>query len=60
MSNQIKVQLPWLKDNQQIGLGDVIRQVTDYFNIQPGPNCKCEQRRLKLNSWLIFTSPPGD
>lgn len=52
--NKIKgIQLPGFVNDDDVGLGDVIKQVTTAVGIRP---CgECERRAAKLNRWLIFT-----
>ncbi len=50
-----KIQLPWLRPDEQIGLGDAFKNVTNWLGIQAGPNCGCETRRLAWNQIITFT-----
>lgn len=46
-----RVSLPGIKKN--IGLGDVIKRVTNAVNITPCSGC--EQRATALNGWVTFS-----
>ena len=48
-----RVRLPGFIDDQEIGLGDVIKRSTSYLGIQPCGGCG--RRAAALNRWLIFT-----
>ena len=47
-----RVPLPGFITEEEVGLGDVIKRVTQTFGIKPCGNC--EQRAAKLNRWLVF------
>lgn len=48
-----KVRLPGFMPENEIGLGDVIKQATSAFGIK---TCNsCEERANKLNKWFLFT-----
>jgi hypothetical protein len=48
-----RLRLPGFIADDDIGLGDVIKQVTSYFGI---PACgKCDQRAAALNRWMAFS-----
>jgi hypothetical protein len=47
------VRLPGFIGDDDIGLGDVIKRATSYFGIQACGGC--EQRRVVLNRWMVFT-----
>ncbi|MDN5836173.1 MAG: hypothetical protein L0H12_02345 [Nitrosospira sp.] len=47
-----RVHLPRFISDEEIGLGDAIKQTTSYFGI---PACGgCERRAARLNRWLVF------
>ncbi|TDH18473.1 hypothetical protein EXU57_23005 [Segetibacter sp. 3557_3] len=48
-----KVRLPGFQNENEIGLGDVIKRVTSTMGIKPCGGC--EQRASILNSWFVFT-----
>jgi hypothetical protein len=48
-----RVRLPGFVVDEEIGLGDVIKQVTSYFGIRPCGGC--ERRASALNRWISFT-----
>jgi hypothetical protein len=48
-----KVRLPGFIGDEEIGLGDVIKQTASYFGIKPCGGC--EQRRTALNRRFVFT-----
>lgn len=48
-----KVRLPGFMLENEIGLGDVLKQATSTFGIK---TCNsCEERANKLNGWFVFT-----
>jgi hypothetical protein len=47
------IQLPGFVNDDDIGLGDVVKQVTSAFGIRPCGDC--ERRAARLNRWLVFT-----
>jgi hypothetical protein len=48
------VRLPGFIGDEDIGLGDVIKHASSYIGIQ---NCGgCNQRRIALNRWMVFTN----
>ena len=49
-----RVRLPGFLLDEDRGLGDVVKSVTQAFGIQPCGGC--ERRRQALNQWLTFTS----
>ena len=49
-----RVRLPKFITDEEIGLGDVIKQATSYFGIQPCGGCG--RRADALNRWLVFTN----
>ncbi len=49
-----QVRLPGFIGDEKIGLGDVIKRTTSYFGIQACGGC--EQRRVVLNRWMVFTN----
>jgi hypothetical protein len=48
------VRLPGFIGDEDIGLGDVFKRATSYFGIQACGGC--EQRRIALNRWMVFTN----
>jgi hypothetical protein len=47
------IRLPGFVNDDDVGLGDVIKEVTGAFGIR---SCgDCERRAARLNRWLIFT-----
>lgn len=48
-----QVRLPGFVSDEEVGLGDVIKRTTSYFGIQTCGGC--EQRRVALNRWMVFT-----
>jgi hypothetical protein len=51
------VRLPGFINEQEIGLGDIIRRVTYALSIEPCTGC--EKRAAMLNSWLAFYPKSG-
>lgn len=49
-----QVRLPGFIDDEEIGLGDVIKRATSYLGIRPCGGC--ERRAAALNHWLVFTN----
>lgn len=47
-----RVSLPGFINDEDIGLGSVIKRVTSTFGIRPCGGC--EQRAKALNQWLVF------
>ena len=48
-----QVRLPGFVSDEEIGLGDAIKRATSYIGIQACGGC--EQRRVALNHWIVFT-----
>jgi hypothetical protein len=48
-----RVRLPGFITNEDIGLGDAIKQVTSYVGMEPCGGCK--QRAAILNRWMVFS-----
>jgi hypothetical protein len=48
-----RVRLPGFVSDQDIGLGDAVKQVTYAFGIRPCGGC--ERRAAALNRWFVFT-----
>jgi hypothetical protein len=48
-----RVRLPGFITDEDIGLGDMIKRATSYFNVRPCGGC--EQRAASLNRWAVFT-----
>lgn len=51
-----RVGLPGFISDEEIGLGDVIKQATSYIGIKPCGGC--QKRAAALNRWLVFTNRP--
>lgn len=47
-----RVRLPGFVTDEEIGLGDAIKQVTYALGIKPCGGC--ERRATALNRWLVF------
>jgi hypothetical protein len=47
------IRLPGFITEEDIGLGDVIKQATTKAGIRPCGGC--EQRAARLNRWVVFT-----
>ena len=48
-----RVRLPGFVSDEEIGLGDAIKQATSYLGIRPCGGC--ERRAAALNRWMTFT-----
>jgi hypothetical protein len=48
-----RVRLPRFIKDEEIGLGDAIKQVTYAFGLAPCGGC--EQRATTLNRWIVLT-----
>ena len=48
-----RLRLPGFINDEEIGLGDVIKRTTSYFGIKPCGGC--EQRAAALNRRMVFT-----
>lgn len=48
-----RMRLPGFINEEEVGLGDVVKRTTSYFGIKPCGGC--EQRAAALNRWLVFT-----
>jgi hypothetical protein len=48
-----RVRLPGFLIEEEIGLGDAIKRVTDAMGIKPCGGC--EKRAAALNQWMHFT-----
>lgn len=49
----IRIRLPGFINEEEIGLGDVIKRVTTTSGIRPCGGCN--QRAAALNRWLVFS-----
>ena len=49
-----RLRLPGFISDEEIGLGDVIKQGASYFGIKPCGGCG--RRADALNRWLVFTN----
>jgi len=47
------VRLPGFVNEEEVGLGDVIKRVSYAFGITPCGGC--ERRAAALNRWVVFT-----
>jgi hypothetical protein len=55
-SPQYRLRLPgFLRDDQEVGLGDVIKRATSVAGIKPCGGCA--RRAERLNRWLAFSGP---
>ena len=52
-SHPYRVCLPGFINEEDIGLGDVIKRVTHTIGIKPCGGC--ERRAAALNRWFVFT-----
>jgi hypothetical protein len=51
-SRPYRLRVPWLDENAEIGLGDVIKRATSYVGLK---HCRgCERRAAALNRWIAF------
>lgn len=51
----VRVRLPGFVNEEEIGLGDVIKRATAYLGVQP---CEgCHRRAAALNRRIVFTGP---
>jgi hypothetical protein len=48
--------LPGFVNEDDIGMGDVIKRATSYLGITPCGGC--EARAAALNRWLVFSAAP--
>lgn len=51
-----QIRLPGFISDEEIGLGDAIKRTASYFGVTACGGC--EQRRLVLNRWMVFTNGP--
>jgi hypothetical protein len=49
----LRVRLPGFVQDDEIGLGDVVKRVTYAFGIKPCGGC--EARAAAMNRWMSFT-----
>ena len=49
-----QIKLPGFINDNDIGLGDLIKKATTYFGIRPCGSC--ESRATVLNRWMVFTA----
>ncbi|MEY9490279.1 hypothetical protein [Streptomyces calvus] len=52
-----KVYLPGFIDEEDIGLGDVIRKATSMAGVRPCGGCN--ERAERLNDWMVFSARPS-
>lgn len=52
VTSKHNIRIPFLTDDANIGLGDVIRKVTYAVGIEPCTGC--ERRARRLNRWMSF------
>jgi hypothetical protein len=50
-----RVRLPGFINDEEIGLGDVVKRATYAFGVKPSGGCGCEHRAATLNRWLVFS-----
>jgi hypothetical protein len=50
-----RMRLPEFLLDEEIWLGDAIKQVTYALGIRPSSDCGCERRASTLNHWLVFS-----
>lgn len=48
-----RAHLPGFVNEEDIGLGDVVKRATQFFGIKPCDGC--ERRAIALNRWFVFT-----
>ena len=49
-----RVRLPgFIMNDEEIGLGDVVKRVTYAMGIKPSGGC--ERRAAAMNTWMVFT-----
>ncbi len=48
-----KVRLPGFVQDEEIGLGDVVKRATTYVGIKPCGGCN--RRANTLNRWMVFS-----
>ena len=48
-----RVRLPGFLIEEDVGLGDVIKQATSYIGVRPCGGC--QRRASALNRWMTFT-----
>jgi hypothetical protein len=48
-----RVRLPGFITDEDIGLGDVVKRMTNAVGVRPCGGC--EQRAAILNNWLVFS-----
>jgi hypothetical protein len=53
-SEHSPLRLPGFLNEEDIGLGDVIKRATSYVGIKPCGGC--EARAAALNRWLLFSA----
>jgi hypothetical protein len=53
-NNRLKLKLPGFINENEIGLGDLIKKATSAIGINPCDGC--EQRARLLNRWVVFNS----
>jgi hypothetical protein len=49
----LRVRLPGFIQDEDVGLGDVVRRVTYAVGIRPCSGC--ERRAATMNRWMVFT-----
>jgi hypothetical protein len=48
-----RMRLPGFVNDEDVGLGDVVKRVSYAFGITPCGGC--ERRAMALNRWVVFT-----
>ncbi|GAA1519325.1 hypothetical protein GCM10009827_038300 [Dactylosporangium maewongense] len=52
-----RLRMPGFVNDEDVGLGDVVKRVTSLFGVKPCAGC--ERRAAALNRWLAFTGRGG-
>ena len=52
-SSPRRIRLPGFINDEEIGLGDVIKRATRYLGVKPCGGC--QRRATALNRWAVFT-----
>jgi hypothetical protein len=47
-----RMRLPGFINDEEVGVGDVIKRATSYLGIRPCGGC--ERRAAALNRWMVF------
>lgn len=49
---QLQIPIPWMREGEQVGAGDVVKRATQAVGIQPCGGC--QRRRRALNRRIVF------